>query len=85
MQFKIDQLRKDKMIYGIEATAALLFVLVVNMFLSNLGLKSIPGLALASTVLNWVSLGALIYFFYMVVGNFLRLNKIKQLERKLYD
>lgn len=78
IQFEIDQLRKDKIIYGVEACAVNLICLFGFMF-SNQYLPS----AMKDNI-NWLLLiGAVGYSIFMGIGNFNRLSNIKKLEKKL--
>jgi hypothetical protein len=79
MQFTIDQLRKDKIIYAVEACAVsmacLLGILASNFLPLPSGLyENLPiilmGIGIAYTV-------------YMGVSNFRRLQRIRDLEKKL--
>lgn len=77
LRFQIDQLRKDKIIYAVEAIAVntLCFVSIF-----------IGGSLIKGDVTIYLSLLALIsigYTFFMGVGNTFRLRKIKQLEKLL--
>jgi hypothetical protein len=74
VQFEIDQLRKDKIIYAVESTSATL----ATMLLLSYKIES-------STIYGMVAiLGALGYWVFTVYGNTRRLIKIKELEKKLY-
>ena len=79
LKFKIDQLRKDKIIYATEATATalvcILGFLFVNMYFEN-SIKYI-----ISVFVLVVGVG---YALFMGIGNSIRLSKIKELEKKLY-
>jgi hypothetical protein len=77
LQFKIDQLRKDKIIYAIEACAINLMTMVLFLTAS---LTESSVFQTAATVSFWFSI---IYMAYMGVGNFNRLQKIKRLEKQL--
>ena len=78
LQFQIDQLRKDKIIYAVESVAISLASIVMYLFtiiiLPNMLLKQISAVALV------IALG---YWAYMGIGNLFRLKKIKTLEKKL--
>jgi hypothetical protein len=77
-QFEIDQLRKDKIIYAVEATATSVTALVAMFFVGSIGLISNP------TLIIGLILGlAILYWVYVMVSNYLRLQKIHELESKL--
>lgn len=81
MQFAIDQLRKDKIIYATEATALNVFCM-----LTFLGFEYIEGELfpfLEGYVRPMSILIALSYSLFMGVGNFIRLKQIKKLEEAL--
>ena len=77
LKFEIEQLRKDKMIYALESIALtfiseLTYILITVIF------------DIQSTILAIIALVIpLGYYVFMVVGNFLRLRKIKKLEKEL--
>jgi hypothetical protein len=80
IKFKIDQLRKDKMIYALESIALTFIVELSYLLLSLLFIGNYsPLLALFALLLP------LSYFIYMMIGNLIRLNKIKKLEKELYN
>ena len=79
LQFQIDQLRKDKMIYVLESIATSI-VAVISAFLLS--------------TISWVTNGIIvfivlalsfIYWLYTMVGNFWRLQQIKKLEKQLRE
>ena len=78
LQFKISELRKDKIIYAVEACAGNLICLF-GFFFSNQyfsgPLKNIVNILLLIV--------AVAYTAYMGIGNAIRLRKIKELESKL--
>jgi len=78
LKFKIDQLRKDKIIYATEATATavvcILGFLFANMYLEN---------PIKYGVSLFVLLVGVGYTLFMGIGNAIRLSKIKDLEKKL--
>ena len=81
IQFKIDQLRKDKIIYAIESCAVTIycvFLLFAYLMIEELSYRS-DGFMLLMILLV-VSTG---YMIYMGIGNTLRLFKIKKLEKGL--
>ena len=75
IEFQIQSLRQDKIIYAVESAAFNLAAIVaVNLFLY------------LHTIRLYIILtagAALIYSVYMAIGNLQRLHKIKQLEAKL--
>lgn len=79
IQFEIDQLRKDKIIYAIESCATSLGAMVL-LLLSTVLARSLPFL---SNIAILIALFALGYLVYMGIGNARRLMKIRQLEKKL--
>ena len=78
LQFTIDQLRKDKIIYAAEACATNLLMLVVLYFSSS----HFTG-DLRTVVDRLALIIAASYTVYMGASNFKRLQKIKQLEKEL--
>jgi hypothetical protein len=78
LQFWIDQLRKDKIIYGIEACAINLICLF-GFFFSNLYFTN-PLKDIINIILLIIAVG---YSLYMGIGNAYRLKKVKGLERKI--
>lgn len=79
IKFKIDQLRKDKIIYGVEACAFVLACILGFLFV-NLHLEGLYG-NIISILLLIIGVG---YTFFMGIGNLLRLKKIKILEKNLH-
>ena len=77
LQFKIDQLRKDKIIYGVEAVATDLAVMLAIYFVNYFELQYAPILIF---ILIFTGVG---YTLFMGITNFNRLQKIKKLENKL--
>jgi hypothetical protein len=76
LQFQIDQLRKDKIIYALEATATSATALVVSLLGSMLGELSY--------IVNYIMLTfAVIFWSYAMIGNYFRLQKIRKLESLL--
>ncbi len=77
-QFKIDQLRKDKIIYAVEATATSVTALVAMFFVGSIDLIGNP------TLIIGLILGlAILFWLYVMVSNYLRLQKIHELESQL--
>lgn len=79
LQFEIDQLRKDKIIYAIESCATSLGAMVL-LLLSTLLARTFPFLSNIAILFAVFSIG---YLVYMGVGNARRLMKIRELEKKL--
>lgn len=79
LSYKIDQLRKDKIIYGIEACAINLICLF-GFFFSNTYFIS-PIKDIVNIILLIIALS---YSLYMGIGNYYRLKKVKGFERKIY-
>jgi integral membrane sensor domain MASE1 len=80
LQFQVQQLRMDKVIYAVDAIAVcfavfliLLSLPVVYIYLPNLPQQT-------SIVLLAVAVGSVLY---AIVGNILRLKKVRQLEAEL--
>jgi len=79
IKFKIDQLRKDKIIYGVEAIATNLAVLLIVVLMGVLSVNfPFSQIVIGGSVVIGVG-----YTLYMGVGNFYRLKKVKELEKKL--
>lgn len=80
LKFKIDQLRKDKIIYATEATATavvcVLGYLFVNTYFEG------PLKYWGSVYVVFVGTG---YALFMGIGNALRLKRINELEKTLYS
>ena len=78
IKFTIDQLRKDKIIYATEATSTgiicVLSFLFANCYFEN------PLKLIVSIFVLIVGIG---YTIFMGIGNFFRLQKIKELEKKI--
>lgn len=81
IKFKIDQLRKDKMIFAIEACAlslaCYLFLSFAFSFLPAVSQNIAYGIAIVVLALP------ILYTVYAFVTNFMRYKKIVELERKL--
>jgi hypothetical protein len=75
LQFKIDQLRKDKMIYALESIA-----LSALAFVAFFTLVSFP---FGNSLVLLIFVIPFGYWIYMSVGNFNRLKEIKKLEKEL--
>lgn len=75
--FQIDQLRKDKIIYAVEAIAVNTLCFV-SIFIGGSLIKG--DVMVYLSILAFVSIG---YTLFMGLGNAIRLRKIKQLEKML--
>ncbi len=77
-KFIIDQLRKDKLIYGIEAiamnAACVLALVIINMFFEG------AARTFFFVITCLIGIG---YTLYMGMGNFYRLKKIQEIEKEL--
>ena len=79
LQFEIDQLRKDKIIYAIESCATSLGAMVL-LLLSTLLARTMPFMSNIAILFAVFAIG---YLIYMGVGNAKRLKKVRDLEKKL--
>lgn len=77
LKFKIDQLRQDKIIYGVEAVATDLAVMLGIYFATYFKSQYTSFLVFLSIL---IGVG---YTLFMGITNFNRLQKIKELEKKL--
>ena len=79
LKFRIDQLRKDKMIYALESIALTFIVELTYILLTVLLNKPYSsGISLAALIIP------LAYYLFMAVGNILRYREIRELEKRLY-
>jgi len=78
IKFKIDQLRKDKIIYATEATATAL-VCILGFLFANTYFEN-PIKYFVSIFVLVVGVG---YALFMGIGNTDRLSKIQKMEKKL--
>lgn len=78
LQFQIDQLRKDKIIYAVESTATSVTAIVAMFYVGSIEKITNP-FQLHSLILG----GAIVYWIYMVISNLLRYLKIRRLESEL--
>lgn len=90
LQFKIDQLRKDKMILAIESIAVFIFSLFVSIFLPQLiytYFYADQQLLAEPKVLTYIPVISFIigvgYFLYMLVMNITKATQVKRLEAEL--
>ena len=77
LRFKIDQLRQDKIIYGVEAVATNLAVMLGIYFATYYKSQYTSFLVFVSVL---IGVG---YTVFMGITNFNRLQKIKKLEKHL--
>lgn len=83
LQFQIDQLRKDKMIFALESIVINTFVVA---FIFTIGLLIPSGLwtQQAQYLVGGIcAIVAISYTLYALIGNFFRWQKIKTLEKQL--
>lgn len=78
IKFKIDQLRKDKIIYATEGVVVCTLAVVGLLFSSYYFSGTIR---LVTDI--WCLGCAIGYSLFMAIGNFLRFKEIKRLEQKL--
>jgi hypothetical protein len=77
-KFKVDQLRKDKIIYATEAIATDLACLLVIILSEVFFTGFLRNIFLIGSVITGAG-----YTLYMGVGNYFRLKKIIELEKDL--
>ena len=83
IQYQINQLKKDKMLYAIESAAV---TLMVTLLVSSLGFLGFmfPVVNQYAPVILQVLLGsAVLFFLYMIVSNTVRCIKIIKLNKQL--
>lgn len=92
LQFDIDQLRKEKMIYAIESIAVFVFALFATVFLPQLLYKYFYAnqkLLEEPKLLGYIPVAAFVigmgYFAYAMITNLIRAVKIRRLEKELAD
>lgn len=83
IQFQIDQLRKDKIIFGVESAAVTLMVTLLFSSMGFLGFIFPIINQYAKVIIQILLGGAILFFLYMVVSNEIRCLKIKKLEKQL--
>lgn len=81
IRFQIDQMRKDQLVWAMQAAAFNLGAFIFIAF--GYSLVPIPT-QVAITISTVALVAAVLFTLYMGVVNFLRLRKIKLLEKKLY-
>lgn len=77
LEFEIDQLRKDRMIYALESIALTFVIELGYVFLSIITRKPLYLVAVLGFL---ISVG---YFLFMMIGNLIRYKKIKKFEKTL--
>lgn len=83
VQYQIDQLRKDKILYAVESAAV---TLMVTLLVSSLGFLGFmfPAVNQYAPMILQILLGsAVLFFLYMAVSNIVRCVKIIKLNKQL--
>lgn len=90
LQFQIEQLRMDKVIFGIEALVVSFLAVLTAVFLPELLYRVMLGAGQTETdlsLLSWIPTVsyavAVLSTLYVLVSNNMRWAKIKRLERQL--
>ncbi|MEK7458475.1 MAG: hypothetical protein AAB612_03280 [Patescibacteria group bacterium] len=90
LQFKIDQLRQDKMIFPIESIQVSFIAVLTAVFLPEILFRTVYGngtSGLNPEILSWIPTVsyaiAVLFFVFAAVGNIMRWKKIKRLNRQL--
>lgn len=90
LQFKIDQLRKDKMIYILETLSVFVLALFVTAFLPQLIFQYVYAnaqLTAEPAVFQYITPAAfgvaVLFFLYAMITNIGRARKIRSLEKEL--
>jgi hypothetical protein len=90
LQFMIDQLRKDKMIFSLESIKVSVVMMLSAVFLPELVYRVMymrPDIQIDPEMLSWIPVItyaiALLYFLFSASGNIARWSKIRQLEQSL--
>lgn len=90
LQFQVDQVRKDKMIYALNALMVSFICVLTAVFLPEILFRAFygnPKIQLDANVLSWIPAGsylvALVFTLYAGVGNIMRCFKVKKLEEAL--
>ena len=79
IQFQIDQLRKDKIIYALESIATTISSVFAIFVAGTFNLDS----SIYVLIIAVLGVGGIGYWFYAMVGNFFRLRQIRKLESLL--
>ena len=83
VQYQVDQLRKDKILYAVESAAV---TLMVTLLVSSLGFLGFmfPAVNQYAPMILQILLGsAVLFFLYMAVSNIVRCVKIIKLNKQL--
>lgn len=90
LQFKIGQLRQDKMIFSIESIQISFIAVLTAVFLPEILFRTVYGSGtsgLSPAILSWIPTGsyavAVLFFLFAAIGNIIRWKKIKRLNRLL--
>lgn len=83
IQFKVDQLRKEKIIFGVESVAVTLMVTLMVSSLGFLGFMFPIVNEYAKLILQILLGSAVLFFLYSIISNIMRCFKIKKLEKEL--
>lgn len=79
LQFEIQQLRQDKIIYAVESCAVSLVAILLVLLLGTRYITSF----VATSFVGLFAIFACTYLIYVGITNFLRLKKIKKMESTL--
>jgi len=85
LKFKVDQLRKDKIVYATESAAVTLIALFLFSSLQVLIYQFQFIQQNINTIISVIILVPLLYWIYAIIGNFIRCLKIKKLEKELRE
>ncbi len=90
LQFKIEQLRQDKMIFPIESIQVSFIAVLTAVFLPEILFRTVYGngtSGLNPEILSWIPTGsyavAVLFFVFAAIGNIMRWQKLMRLERQL--
>ncbi len=83
IQFQIDQLRKDKIIYATESAAVSITGMLLFIGLEVLTIQLAFLRPYALYIASFSVLAPLLFLIYMGLGNLKRLKKINELEKSL--
>lgn len=78
LQFRISQLRQDKIIYAVESCAISIVCLFGFLFSNQYFAEAFK--SVVNVLLLVIAVG---YLLYMGIGNFRRLQEVQKLEKKL--
>jgi|GEM_PF-1762857 len=82
IRFRIEQLRKDKIIYGVEAAAFSITCLLIIVAIGLLWPDQVSHGG-ARTVIVLIALSGFGYEVYVAIGNTVRFRRLLDLEKKL--